>query len=308
MNTYKEIPKFKEGTCVTIGKFDGVHLGHVSLLEELVLAAELNQMESVVFTFEPYPEEYFKGEEMLKINTKGEIVSQMDEIGVDNLIRVKFDEKFSSMEPTKFIKDVLVGKLCAKMIVCGPDVSYGKNGAGDVNLLNSMADKLGYEVIVVDKEVYQESAVSSSRIIKAIEEGNLEDANEMLGYDYYLYGPVVTGQRLGTTYDIPTVNINPTKGRVIPARGVYFTIVEVEDEEYQAVTNVGVRPTVSDENAVNIESHLLNCSSDADFYGKRIRVYFLHHSRGEIKFSSSDQLFEQIKKDVNDAKKFFESV
>lgn len=308
MNTFKEIPKFKEGTCVTIGKFDGVHLGHVSLLEELVLAAELNQMESVVFTFDPYPEEFFKGEEILKINTKGEIISQMDEIGVDNLIRVKFDEKFSQYDPTKFIKDVLVGKLCAKMIICGPDVSFGKDGSGNLELLMNLQDKYGYEVVEVEKEIYQGNAISSSRISKAIEEGKMEDANEMLGYDYYLYGPVVTGQGLGHTYDIPTVNINPTKGRIIPAKGVYFTIVEVDDKEYQAVTNVGVRPTVSDENTINIESHILNCEDGADFYGKRIRVYFLHHSRGEMRFETSDILFKQIKKDVDDALRFFESV
>ena len=135
MEIFKEIPKLKNKTCVSIGKFDGVHLGHVTLLEELVLNSELNETESCVFTFDPYPEDFFSKRELPHLNTRGEIISEMEEIGVDRLIRAKFDEKLMNMSPRDFIKDIIVGKLNASVVVCGSDVSFGKGGEGNADLL-----------------------------------------------------------------------------------------------------------------------------------------------------------------------------
>ncbi|MBR6383409.1 MAG: bifunctional riboflavin kinase/FAD synthetase [Lachnospiraceae bacterium] len=306
MEIFKEIPKLKNKTCVSIGKFDGVHLGHVTLLEELALTSELNECESVVFTFDPNPEDYFSGNELLHLNTKGEIISQMEEIGIDNLVRAPFD-KVMNMSAEDFIKDIIVGRLKAKTVVCGSDVSFGKGGAGDAALLEKLSAKYGFETEIIEKIEYKGETISSSRIIKALEDGNIEDATEMLGYDYYHYGKVVRGEGLAHKYDIPTVNIMPVKGRVIPKHGVYFTIVETEDgEEFKAVTNVGVRPTVSDEGRINIESHLIDCPNDRDFYDSRIKVYFLKFHRSEQKFESQESLFKQIGTDRSEAEKFFE--
>lgn len=308
MEIFKEIPKLKNKTCVSIGKFDGVHLGHVTLLEELALISELNECESVVFTFDPNPEDYFNGQELPHLNTKGEIISQMEEIGIDNLVRAPF-EKLKDMSAVDFIKDIIVGRLNAKTVVCGSDVSFGKDGSGDANLLEELSKKYGFETEIIEKIEYKGETISSSRIIKALEEGNIEDATEMLGYDYYHYGKVVKGAGLAHKYDIPTVNIMPVKGRVIPKHGVYFTMVETEEgEEFKAVTNVGVRPTVSDEGCVNIESHLIDCPQDRNFYDSRIRVYFLKFHRTEQKFDSEGALFRQIGIDRSEAEKFFRTI
>lgn len=308
MEIFKEIPKLKNKTCVSIGKFDGVHLGHVTLLEELALISELNECESVVFTFDPNPEDYFNGQELPHLNTKGEIISQMEEIGIDNLVRAPF-EKLKDMSAVDFIKDIIVGRLNAKTVVCGSDVSFGKDGSGDANLLKELSKKFGFETEIIEKIEYKGETISSSRIIKALEEGNIEDATEMLGYDYYHYGKVVKGAGLAHKYDIPTVNIMPVKGRVIPKHGVYFTMVETEEgEEFKAVTNVGVRPTVSDEGCVNIESHLIDCPQDRNFYDSRIRVYFLKFHRTEQKFDSEGALFKQIGRDRSEAEKFFRTI
>ena len=306
MEIHKEIPNLKNKTCVSIGKFDGVHLGHVTLLEELVLESELKDCESVVLTFDPNPEDFFSGKELLHLNTKGEIISQMEEIGVDRLVRAPFDEMLMNMSPEDFVKDIIAGKLKASVLVCGSDVSFGKGGKGNAELLEKLSSKYGFETEIIDKIEYKDEEISSSRIIKALEEGNIEDATEMLGYDYYHYGPVVKGEGLGHKFDIPTVNINPVKGRVIPARGVYFTVVETEDgEEFNAVTNVGIRPTVSDSGNVNIESHLLGCPGDRDFYNSRIKVYFLKYHREECIFDSKESLFNQIASDIIEAERFF---
>lgn len=308
MEIFKEIPKLKNKTCVSIGKFDGVHLGHVTLLEELALISELNECESVVFTFDPNPEDYFNGQELPHLNTKGEIISQMEEIGIDNLVRAPF-EKLKDMSAVDFIKDIIVGRLNAKTVVCGSDVSFGKDGSGDANLLEELSKKYGFETEIIEKIEYKGETISSSRIIKALEEGKIEDATEMLGYDYYHYGKVVKGAGLAHKYDIPTVNIMPVKGRVIPKHGVYFTMVETEEgEEFKAVTNVGVRPTVSDEGCVNIESHLIDCPQDRNFYDSRIRVYFLKFHRTEQKFDSEGALFKQIGRDRSEAEKFFRTI
>lgn len=304
MEQYKNIPQFKNKTCVAIGKFDGVHLGHVTLLEELVLISELNELESVVLTFDPFPEEFFMKKEMPRINTKGEIISEMEEIGIDNLVRVSFDEEFAKMKPEDFVKKILADKLKAAVVVCGEDVSFGCEGSGNLELLNKLGKKFGFSVEVVEKVVYNENDISSTGIIKALSEGRTEDASEMLGYDYYLYGPVLEGKALGREFGFPTANINPTKGRLIPKKGVYFTVVETKDSEYNAVTNVGIRPTVSDEGNVNIESYLLT-DEKINLYNERIKVYFLHYLRDEIKFAGEEELFGQIKEDVEKAKRFF---
>ncbi len=305
MEIYKEIPKIKHPTCVSIGKFDGVHLGHLSLLEELVLISELNEYESVCLTFEPFPEEYFSKSHGERINTKGEIISVMDEVGVDSLVRVEFNEAFAGIEPEDFVKNILVGKLNAKTIVCGDDVSFGKGGKGNLSLLLSLKEKYGYSVEVIDKVMYKDECISSSRIIKAIKNGECFDVNEMLGYDYYLYGKVISGEGLGRTFEVPTINIDPPSGRVVPKCGVYFTIVETNDKEYNAITNVGVRPTVSEGGKVNVESHLLDCDKNTNLYGEHVKVYFLSFLREECKFNNKEELFETIKKDISEAKAFF---
>ena len=308
MKIYKEIPKLKEDTVISIGKFDGVHIGHATLLEELVLMADLEEASSVAITFNPFPEEFFQKKSLPHLNTRGEIISEMDEIGVDMLVELPFDEEISLYSPERFVKEILIDKLNMKSLVCGSDVSFGKDGSGDAKEVEKLASKYGFNTEIIDKVLYNDSAVSSSRIIKCLQDGSMEDASEMLGYDYYLYGPIIKGAGLAHKFNIPTVNINVPTGRIVPKHGVYISVVKVEDDcSFHAVSNVGVRPTVSDSNAVNVESHLFDCPNDTDLYGKRIRVYFLKYLREEIKFDDVSSLFSQIENDVATAKAFFDN-
>ena len=168
MEICKEIPKIKNKTCVSIGKFDGVHLGHQTLLEELVLIGDLKEAETVVFTFDPYPEDYFSGKESLHLCTNGEIISELEEIGVDRLVKAKFDDTLKDMDPEKFIKDIILGKLNAEAIVCGSDVSFGKGGKGNADTLLELSEKYGFEAENIDKIDYKGDFISSSRLIKAL--------------------------------------------------------------------------------------------------------------------------------------------
>lgn len=298
MNNYKDVPKLKNRSCVAIGKFDGVHLGHVSLLEEMVLLSELEELESVVITFDPYPEEYFGQNVEGRISTKGEIISEMEEIGIDSLIRLEFNDKTAEMSPQDFVSKILVSKLNVSVVVCGEDVSFGKGGLGDLNLLNKLGKEYGFRTEVIDKVIYNKEVVSSTGIVKALKEGRTEDASEMLGYDYYLYGPVLKGEALGRQFNLPTLNIDPVKGRVIPRIGVYASVVEINGVEYKAVTNVGMRPTVSDSQKINIESHIIDAKDLGDLYGEHITVFFVKYIREERKFENPELLFAQIDKDI----------
>lgn len=298
MNNYKDVPKLKNRSCVAIGKFDGVHLGHVSLLEEMVLLSELEELESVVITFDPYPEEYFGQNVAGRISTKGEIISEMEEIGIDSLIRLEFNDKTAEMSPQDFVSKILVSKLNVSVVVCGEDVSFGKGGLGDLNLLNKLGKEYGFRTEVIDKVIYNKEVVSSTGIVKALKEGRTEDASEMLGYDYYLYGPVLKGEALGRQFNLPTLNIDPVKGRVIPRIGVYASVVEINGVEYKAVTNVGMRPTVSDSQKINIESHIIDAKDLGDLYGEHITVFFVKYIREERKFENPELLFAQIDKDI----------
>ena len=306
MEICKGLPKIKNKTAISIGKFDGVHLGHNALIEELVLTADLNELESVVLTFNPYPEEYFAGKEIPHLSTRGEMISLMEEIGVDRLVTLDFDEHIANLSARDFVKDILIDKLNVSVVVCGSDVTFGKDKEGNSEFLEKISEEFGFDVEIIDKIEYNKVTVSSSEIIKALREGRMEDASEMLGYDYYHYGKVVKGQGLAHQFHLPTVNINPVEKRVLPKYGVYLTVVETEDgSEFHAVSNVGCRPTVSDEKTVNIESHMIDCPEGFDFYDKRIRVYFLKFLREEKKFDNVSDLFKQIGNDVDSAKRFF---
>lgn len=303
MNNYKDIPQLKNPSCVAIGKFDGIHLGHVSLLEEMVLISELEELESVAITFDPYPEEYFGKASGDRISTKGEIISEMEEIGIETLVRLNFNEELANMSPEDFVLQILVAKLKVSVVVCGEDVSFGKEGKGNLALLNKMGKMYGFRTEVIDKVLYKDEEISSTGIIKALEEGRTEDASNMLGYDYYLYGPVLKGEALGRQFGLPTLNLNPVKGRILPKAGVYASVVEINQKEYNAVTNVGIRPTVSDIGEVNIESHLIDATDLGELYGEHITVFFVKYLREERKFDSKELLFEQIDKDVEIVKR-----
>ncbi len=289
---------FKD-TVISLGKFDGMHKGHRKLIKKLNLEKAENQL-SVVFTFDVPPKKVISGNDANCILTKIEKKLVHEELGVDVLIEYPFNKDTASMEPETFVKRILVDKLGVKKIIVGSDFMFGKNRSGDVDTLSELGEKYNFLVIAMEKEKYNSKDISSTKIRKEIEKGNIEKANEMLGYSYLIIGEVVHGKRLGNTIGFPTINFVPSKEKILPKDGVYSTKVFFDNKIYQGVTNVGCNPTVNNDNLRTVETYILNYNGD--LYGKEVIVRFEKFIRKEKKFSSVKELTEQIKKDIESIK------
>jgi len=295
--------KIAEETAVALGKFDGIHLGHKELLRRALQKKSLG-WKTVVFTFSPSPMIYFQKGEGKELSTLEEKRKVFESMGVDYLIEYPLNEESASISPEKYIEDILHDQMKMKYIVSGKDVSFGDRGRGNAELLLQFAQRFGYEVELIDKVVCKDVIVSSSEIRKVITEGEMEKAREFLGSPYAVSGKVVHGKALGRNLGFPTVNIISEKSKILPPKGVYFTLVEVAGKKHPAITNIGSKPTVSMEEQVNIESHILNFHEDV--YGEEIRVELLKYQRKESKFPSLDALIAQIDQDKKEALLYFE--
>lgn len=289
-------------TCVTIGKFDGVHLGHRLLLEKLSSQKQKTGQKSVVFTFDFHPGLFFGRSEAL-LYTVQEKRALLESCGVDVLIAYPFTKKTSAMEAEDFISDLLVGKLGASFIVVGEDNHFGHNRRGDVEMLAQYQKSLGYELCVCKKVQYAGEAVSSTRIRQTILQGNMEDAGRMLGGAYHITGVVEHGKSLGRTLGFPTINLRVPKEKLLPPNGVYMTRTRLNEGIFCGVTNVGVRPSVGTEEIPWVETYLLDYRGDC--YGQTATVEFLHFVRREEKFGSLDELRIQIAKDEEACRQYF---
>lgn len=290
----KEFEKLNN-TVVTVGKFDGLHKGHQKILNVMV-DLKLEGYQSVLFTFKRAPKEVLNKEKMEYILTQKEKEEFLENRGVDYYIEYPCDENVLNTPAEDFIKNILVEKIGAKVIVCGTDFRFGRNREGDIYLLKALQKQLGYEVIVLDKLQYGNADISSSRIREAALKGDILLVNELLGYNYTVIGEVVHGNKIGRTMGFPTANIVADDNKLLPPFGVYYTKVEIDGKYYKGITNVGKKPTISDKNPVNVETHILGY--DGDLYGKILEVEFLKYVRPEMKFESVEVLEKQIKTDV----------
>jgi riboflavin kinase/FMN adenylyltransferase len=287
-----------KGTIITIGTFDGVHLGHKKILNQLIEKKTQCDLDTLVFTFDPHPRKVlFPEQKDLKlINNTKEKVELLDNLGIDHVLVYPFNKSFSEINPEDYISKILVEQLKAKCIIVGYDHRFGKNREGGLDLLMHFSEKYNYEVVEIKAEDINSINISSTQIRKAIEAGNIELANQFLGYHFFITGKVAEGKKLGRTIGFPTANIVVEEiEKIIPKIGVYAVKVKYNNEVFNGMLNIGVNPTVSSNLKLKMEVHLFDFNSQ--IYGEELKLSFVCRVRDEQKFSGIDELTQQLKKD-----------
>ncbi|QPJ64479.1 MAG: bifunctional riboflavin kinase/FAD synthetase [Candidatus Nitrohelix vancouverensis] len=290
---------------VTIGNFDGVHLGHRELLKKTVRLARKNDGTATVFTFEPHPLKTIAPEKMPPmLTTFRKKMELIEAFGVNQVVCARFNRRFSEQKPEDFIRDVLVGRLGAREVVVGFDYGFGKGRVGTLESLRDLGVECGFETHVVEPYRIANQLVSSSLIRSLIEQGEVQKARDLLGRHYSIEGEVVRGRGVGRRIGFPTANL-ATGDCSLPASGVYAARALAGGRRIKAVVNIGVRPTFG-EQPLSVEAHLLNYNQD--LYGRVIELEFIARVRGEIKFNSANALAAQIRSDVETAGNLLETV
>ncbi|MDP5099112.1 MAG: bifunctional riboflavin kinase/FAD synthetase [Crocinitomicaceae bacterium] len=308
MKVFQGFDQIKEikNPVLTIGTFDGVHLGHQKIIDQLNFEAEKIGGESVLFTFYPHPRMilYPESHGLKLIQTQAEKIDKLRRMGLQNVVIHPFTKDFSRLSAIEFVRDFLVNQLGVKKLVIGYDHQFGKNREGSIEFLLEVCETYGFEVIEIAAQEIDEVNVSSTKIRNAIKTGDVETANTFLGEPFLFNGTVVEGSALGRELGYPTANIDVESGiKLIPGNGVYAVIVEVDGVLHEGMMNIGVRPTIENETTAKIEVHLFDFNSN--LYGKSLTVQLLSRSRDEIKFNSLDELKNQLKKDEEIIRAFF---
>ena len=298
MKRFNNINEFncKKSTIITIGTFDGVHLGHQKILKKLNIEAENNGLESSVLTFFPHPRTVLNPGSSLKlINTIEERISLFKKSKIDNLIIHPFTKEFSELDSEDYVKNILVDQLKAKIVLIGYDHKFGKNRTADINNLKEYGIKYNFEVIEIKAEEINDIAISSTKIRNSIEEGDIQLTNSYLGYEFSFFGKVVKGNSIGKTLGFPTANIKiGTDLKLIPKNGVYLISTIMNQKIIFGMMNIGIKPTTN-ENTKSIEVNLFDFNQD--LYDTNITIYIKQFLREEIKFDSLNELKLQIEKD-----------
>lgn len=290
------------GGCVlTIGNFDGVHIAHQRIINQVVSEARERGKKSVVMTFEPHPQKFFHPEKrpFFLITTLEEKLALMNSLGVDTAIVVNFTAEFARLTANEFICDIIWKLLRPGKILIGHDNTFGKGKEGKPAYVKQLGEKMGFDVEIIEAVCLDGLVVSSTAVRNALGEGDMRLAGMLLGRPYSLEGKVVEGVRRGREIGFPTANIESRK-ELLPGRGVYATVLEIDNVKYDSVTNIGFNPTFTDEKILSIESHVFDL--EKDIYDKSVRLYFLERLRGEQKFVNVQDLIDQIGKDVEKAR------
>lgn len=308
MKIYQSLNEFKPSkkTIVTLGTFDGVHLGHTAILDKICTIAKQENLESVLLTFFPHPRLIISNDSEIKmINTMAEKAMLLEQKGIQNFIIHPFDKLFSELSPREFVEQVLIKQLNIQKIIIGYDHKFGKNRAADFNDLIAFGKEFGFEVEEISAKQVNEVSVSSTKIRDSLLEGKVSLANEYLGYAYMLSGIVVKGNQLGRTIGFPTANIEiPESYKLIPKYGVYLVTAIVNKKSIFGMMNIGIKPTLG-ENLLSIEVHLLHFSED--IYGQKIQVNVIERLREEQKFESFEALKLQLEVDKINTLQYFEN-
>ena len=291
---------------ITIGTFDGVHIGHQKILDAIVKKAQLLGGESVLLTFSPHPRMVlFPDSHQLKlIQTEEEKINKLSETGLENLIIFPFTFEFSRLTAMEFVRDILVNKLNIHTIIIGYDHQFGRNREGNIQYLKDVSTVYDFEAVEIPAKEIDEINISSTKIRKAIENGDIERANLFLGAKFELNGTVIKGAQIGREIGFPTANVlieDPIK--ILPANGVYVVAVSLGGVRLKGVMNIGFRPTIDTSLRKQIEIHIFDFNSD--IYGQQLRVELLTRLRDEIKFENKEFLVKQIQQDVSMAHHFF---
>ncbi len=302
MRVYRTLDFLLDGvTCVALGCFDGVHLGHREVIGRAKKAAEKTGALCAVFTFEAPPRNYFVPQGVPLLSSVEDKLAIFESLGVDICVCLPLSEKIFNMDAISFVEDIIFGNMRAKAVVCGYNYSFGKGGAGNSALIKKLAKGTDIEVFVIPEQKIGKQTVSSSLIREKLQNGEAERAAELLGRPYALSAKVVDGQHLARTLGFPTVNIIPDAALLLPAAGVYVSRICFDGACYYGITNVGIRPTVGTQIKC-AETHIFDF--EGNLYGKTICVELLHFLRHETRFESVEVMAKQIKKDIVSAKEY----
>ena len=294
-----------KNAVVTIGTFDGVHLGHQAIFKEMRRLAQEIDGETVVVTFHPHPRQVLSiGTEKLRfICSQEEKMKKFEEFGIDNVVIIPFTKEFASTPSDVFIKDYIIGRIHPSIVVVGYDHHFGKNRMGDFEMLTQLGSQYGFKTVQVEAQDIHEVAVSSTKIRNYLWSGNVKAANELLGYPYSVTGIVVMGNQIGRTLGFPTANLDlPNEFMMINNPGVYACRTVIDGRQYNAMANTGLRPTIGDRADGDFIIEVNIFDFDGDLYGKTLKVEFIDRIRDEVKFNGLTALKEQLELDREKAK------
>jgi riboflavin kinase/FMN adenylyltransferase len=300
MKVYRNLdtlPSFLNAV-VTIGTFDGVHLGHQKIIQQLLAESQNTGGESVLITFYPHPRKIVQPERsLMQLTTMDERIELLKQQGINNMVIVPFNKEFSQQTALQYVENFLVDKFHPAKIIIGYDHKFGNNREGDFRLLEQYAQHFSYTVHEIDEQLINHAIISSTKIREALLLGDVKLSHSFLGYDYFFKGFVIEGNKLGRTIGYPTANLqmeNPDK--LVPGNGVYAVTCQLEGETRMlgGMMNIGTRPTVDGLNRM-IEVNIFEF--DEEIYGRHLKVWLKHHLRNEVKFSGIEALKEQLQKD-----------
>lgn len=300
--------KFDKQTVLTLGTFDGIHLGHQQIIKRVLECSEENKLRNLIITFHPHPRKVINPEMQLKLlTTNEEQISILEKLGIQNLFIVNFTKQFSQLTPDEFIKNYLVDKIGLRRIVIGYDHHFGKGRGGDVEFLLASGKKYGFEVLQIQPFIIDNETVSSTKIRAALEVGDLKKVNKMLGRYYSFSGVVVEGDKRGRELGYPTANIKLSdEDKMLPQIGIYAVLVEIDGIEYKALLSIGKRPTFYNDGKVVPEVYIYDFNND--IYGKEIKVNLIQKLRGEEKFNSAEELIRQMNIDKENGLKILNQI
>ena len=282
--------------AISIGVFDGVHRGHLALVDKMLSEGNERGLTGGVVTFYPHPVAVIRPNiEFTYLTSLQNRIELLQTVGVEFVSVLEFDEQLQRVSAKTFC-EMLVEEAQMELLVVGEDFKLGRNGEGDIKILENIGLELGFEVISVPLVQESTSKVSSTRIREALNSGSMEEVGSLMGHRYQLDGTVILGDQRGRTIGFPTLNIDIEKDRLIPPNGVYITETFIKNEKYESVTNIGSRPTFTIDSKNHLETHLLDFNEDV--YGEHATVEFISRLRNERKFNSGDELVQQIKNDV----------
>jgi riboflavin kinase/FMN adenylyltransferase len=304
MEIIRDLTHFQaeKNMAVSIGNFDGVHLGHAAIVERVVTLAKERGFSSGLVTFDPHPMRFF-GADVSLLQTTEMKIEQFEKLGVDKLFLLDFNKEMAGINPSVFVREFLLKKMKASFVVVGYDYRFGRNRQGSYEFLQTMAEKHGFTPLRVQKVVVDGVTASSTNIRNYLKNENPEMAAKLLGRNYSMRGEVIRGDGLGAKIGFPTANI-AVQNELIPSNGIYSSIVHIDGREYLGALYVGDRPTIQNAHNKRVEVNIFDFS--ANLYGKVIDVDVVNFIRGDIKFSNLDELTAQIDKDCEKIRVLFE--
>lgn len=297
------LPSFRNAV-VTIGTFDGVHAGHRKIIGQLISEARKNEGESIIITFHPHPKQVVgsHAQPIHLLTTIAERILLLERLGLDHLVVVPFDLHFSNLSAQEYVEEFLLKKFSPHTLIIGFDHRFGKGRTGDFHLLEEYALNRQFHLIEISQHIIHELKVSSTRIREELNRGNVDEANELLGYTYFFSGTVVTGDQIGRTIGYPTANVKMDNAeKLLPANGIYAVFARLNDHDapiYKGMMSIGIRPTVGGTKEVT-EVYLFDFNRD--IYGRQLEVFVVKRLRDEVKFPDLPSLTRQIDQDAQDS-------